>query len=356
MAAPLSLPRLSLGENRAAYRDETDGPHRIRVTHEWQENDAAQPPAPVPAPEYPLSEAEVTDSIITFSWPAADDADRYHLQVSRRPDFKYPYRTSFDVVIPTTTWSVPHTGIFSPDTTYHWRLRCRDADGVWGPWGESWTFTWRGPRVPVKVRGARKGRTITLRWRPNPRGERPVRYEVYGSDEKGFSVHKEPYESFKRGEVPGNFVGETTNTSMLVVSPTPEPPNMNKVYYRVVAIDADGTESGCSDYVELPHPFIYSDPLTTAKVGTEYRYEARCLRSLGDVQHHSKTRKTGFWDIEENTFALVEGPAWLKMNTGTGVLSSTPTAGDVGATRVKIAVENQFGGRAEQEFDVTVRR
>ncbi len=356
MAAPLSLPRLSLGENRVVYRDETDGPHRVRIIHEWQENDAAQPLAPPPAPEHPRPGAEVTDSIVTFSWPAAVGADRYHLQVSRRPDFKFPYRTSFDVIIPSTTWCVPHTGIFSPDTTYYWRLRSRNTQGVWGPWGKGWTFTWHGPRVPVTLHTKRKGRAITLRWEPNPRGTRPVRYEVYGSDEKGFSVHKEEHASFKRGQVPGNFVAETAQTSMVVVSPTADRPNMNKVYYRVVAIDANGTASGCSDYAEMPHPFVYSDPETSAKAETEYRYEAKSLHSLNDAQRDGRTGKTDFWDIEENKFTLVEGPAWLRMDEQTGALSGTPGPGDVGRVRVKIAVENQFGDRAEQGFEIIVTR
>ena len=360
MAAPVSLPRLRLGTNRVVYWDATEGEHAVRITHEWQETDAVTPLDAPAAPTYPQPGAEIRDAIVTFSWPQVAEADRYHLQVSRRPDFRFPYRTSLDVIIPGTQWCEPFTGIFGPETTYYWRLRSGDPWGVWGPWSEAWTFTWRGPRVPVHVRGEQDGRTITLHWEANPGdrqqspGERPVRYEVYGSDEKGFSTSKEPYVSYTRGQVPGNLLGETTETSMVVVSPDPQHENMNKVYYRVVAVDANGTPSGCSDYAEMPHPFIHTDPVTTARAGQAYRYEVGSLRSLNDVQHHYEEPGNQFWDIEQNQFALVEGPAWLQMEEATGVLSGTPAVGDVGPARVRIAVTNQFEGHAEQDFELTV--
>jgi len=359
LAAPVSLPRLTVGTNRVIYRDETEGPRRVEITHEWRESDAVEPLAPVESPEYPKPRAEVADSIVPFSWPAVEGADRYHLQVSRRADFRYPYRTSLDVIIPTTRWAVPFTGIFSPDTTYYWRLRCRDHGGVWGDWSRPWTFTWKGPRVPVNLRFERAGQAIMLHWEPNPRGERPVKYEVYGSDEKGFSIHKGEHDVPGRGRVPGNFLGETPETSMVVVSPTGAAA-ANRVFYRVVAIDAAGTASGCSDYVELPHPMIYTKPAATATVGRPYAYQAKSLASLGDYQSRQdptadrKRYAYRFWDVEENRFQLLEGPAWLTLDEQAGSLSGTPQADDVGTSTVRLEAANQFDARTEQQFELTV--
>ncbi len=351
MAAPQSLPRLSLGTNECVYTDETDGEHAVRITHRWRETDAVTPLQP-PVAVYPQDGAVVAESILEYSWEPVEDAQKYHLQVSRRADFAWPYRTSLDVIIPTTTWVVPFTGIYSPDVTYYWRLRTQDHWGAWGPWSESRTFTWKGPRVPVNVRLEFEGRAGTLRWEPNPRGERPLRYAVFGSDEKGFTAHREPYTRYTVGEVPGNLIAETEDTSMVVIGPAAEGENTNAVYYRVVAIDANGTESGNSDYAEAPHPFIVTDPVTTGKVGEEYRYQVKSLRSLGDVQHHYEEPRNQFWDIEQNAFALEEGPDWLSIEAETGVLSGTPPA--AGTFPVKIAVTNQFEGRAEQAFELTV--
>ncbi len=360
MAAPASLPRLRLGANRVVYTDETPGPHRVRVMHVWRETDAVKPLPPPARPTYPPPGAEVRDSILTYRWPAVKGAKRYHLQVSRRPDFRYPYRTSLDVMIPTASWTVPYTGIYSPDTTYYWRLRTQDRFGAWGRWSAAWTFRWRGPRVPVDVRAVVEGQTITLRWKPNPRGERPVRYEVYGSDEKGFSPHKTAHKVIGRGRVPGEFLAATARTSMVVAGPDAAGANCNKVFYRVVAIDAYGTASGCSDYAELPHPFIYTRPVTRARVGEPYVYQVKTLRSLGDLQckqdpeSKRKRYKYKFWDIEQPRFRLVKGPAWLRIDSKTGRLAGTPGAGDQGEADVEIEATTQFGGRAAQKLHLTV--
>jgi hypothetical protein len=291
-----------------------------------------------------------------------EGAEQYHLQVSRRPDFRFPYRPSLDVIIPRTRWSVPYAGIFSPDTVYYWRLRSCDGFGVWGQWSQPWTFQWQGPRVPVNLRIEQDGCDYVLHWEPNPRGERPVKYEVYGSDEKGFSIRKDEHEVPGLGKVPGNFLGETSETSMVVVSPDATAANANRVFYRVAAIDAGGTSSGCSDYAELPHPAIYSRPITRARVGRPYQYEVRSLRSLGDYQCKQdpavdvKQYAYRFWDIEQNRFALLAGPRWLSIDAATGRLSGTPAEADVGQVQVKLEVSNQFGGRCEQQFDLTVER
>ena len=390
LAAPASLPRLTVGTNRAVYWDATESkpgiagsasakssgpadrrsrpgtqtpatpPYRVRITHEWKESDAVQPLPPINTPQSPQPGASIGDSLVTFSWPPQQEADRYHLQVSRRSDFRYPYRPSLDVIIPSNKWTVPYTGIFSPDTTYFWRLRCRDRWGVWGAWSKPWTFAWQGPRVPMNVRFERGGATITLHWQANPRGERPVKYEVYGSDEKGFSIHKTEHQVLGRGNVPGNFFDETTATSLVVVSPTATSANANRVYYRVVAIDADGTASGCSDYAELPHPFVYTQPATSANVGRRYTYKVRSLRSLGDYQCRQdpdvnvKKYAYRFWHTEENSFKLADGSDWLTMDEQTGVLSGIPKSGDVGKASVTVRVAVQSGQHDDQRFDVTV--
>jgi len=360
LAAPVSLPRLCLATNRVRYWDDTPGKHQVQITHQWRESDAVQPLQPLDAPEHPQPGAQIRDSIVTFSWPAVEGADRYQLRVSRRPDLAYPYRPCLDVVIPTAKWTVPYTGIFSPDTTYYWRLRCRDNWGVWGDWSEPWTFTWQGPRVPTNLRFEQQEQTISLHWEPNPRGEQPVRYEVYGSDEKGFSIHKQQHNVPGRGTVPGNFLGQTADTSMLVVSPDATATAANRVFYRVVAIDAHGTQSGCSDYAELPHPFIYSKPTATAKVGQMYTYHVRSLNSLGDYQGKqdpsvkSKRYAYRFWDGEENTFKLIQGPPWLTIDAKTGILSGKPDTDNVGTVTVKVEVRSQFDGCVDQQFVLTV--
>lgn len=349
MTAPLSLPWLRRGENKFVYTDKQDGPHEVTITQEWRECHKLTPPSPPATVEYPPAGATIRDSIVTFKWPAVSAARAYHIQVSLREDFRIPYRPAYDVVIPKNEWCVPYTGMFAPDALYHWRVRCRDKWGIWSEWGPAQTFRWEGPRVPLNVRADGS----VLRWEPNPRGTRPVAYDVYGSDEKGFSIHKTAYDSYARGKVPANFLGCTTATEMPVVSPTPSHANMNRCYYRVVAVDANGTESICSDYAEMPHPHFWSKPPATAKVGAPFSYQPCVIRSLGDAQHRDEPKGNGFWEAEELTFTLRKAPSWLKLDLKTGALSGTPDL--LGRYRIELEVRTQFGGVAAQEFDLEVK-
>ncbi|NLF18417.1 MAG: hypothetical protein GX595_14365 [Lentisphaerae bacterium] len=354
MAAPLSLPRLRLGENRVVYSDRTEGPRQITVTHRWQECDqaAAAPPAAPTVPLSPLPGTTTRETFPTLSWEPVPRATAYHLRVSLRPDMALPYRPNYDLVIRSSTWSIPFRGMFSPGVQYHWRVRARSARGVWSEWSPVWTFRWDGPMVPRDVRVEPQGEGFVLRWNANPSGTRPVAYKVYGSDERGFPEHDEPYTGFKRGALPANLLGRTESTEMLVVTTTPTHDNQNRCFYRVVAVDAEGTESASSAFAELPHPHVWSRPTTTARVGEAFRYAPGVLTSLNDVQYRYEQPITKLWDAEVNRFELTEAPAWLTIDAATGVMGGVPTA--AGEAAVAMVVSNQHGGRAEQRFTLRI--
>ena len=128
--------------------------------------------------------------------------------------------------------------------------------------------------------------------------------------------------------------------------------NTNRVFYRVVAIDENGTESGSSDYAEAPHPFIYTLPPADATVGQAYTYQVKSLHSIGNLQ--MKDGKYDYYDVEVDTFGLNQGPAWLTIQSDTGVLTGTPGSADVGETTVSLEVCNQFGECDSQQFPLTV--
>jgi hypothetical protein len=312
--------------------------------------------APPPAPQQALSPAPGSTSRETFpalAWTEVPKARAYHVQMSLRPDFAIPYRPNYDLVVRSSSWSVPFRGMFSPETLYHWRVKARSTRGIWSDWSPVWTFRWQGPMVPRNVRVEPQGEEFVLRWEPNPRGERPVAYKVYGSDEKGFPEHDEPYRGYCRGDVPANLLGKTEATEMVVVTPTPNHANQNRCFYRVVAVDAHGTESASSASAELPHPHLWSRPPAMARVGEEWRYAPGVLTSLGDAQHRSNEKPVvALRDSEANRFELAEGPAWLRCNPETGELNGAPdAAGDVA---VRVTVSNQFGRRTEQGFALRV--
>jgi hypothetical protein len=101
-------------------------------------------------------------------------------------------------------------------------------------------------------------------------------------------------------------------------------------------VDAQGKQSGPSDYATAPRPTIYGKPAAQAKIGTEYRSRLQANRSLGDLRLRMVGNKetANYWDLEKPKFAIEKGPAWLTIDPATGMLSGTPDA----AGKVEMAV------------------
>jgi hypothetical protein len=376
--APLALPEMVVGENVFTYTDDSTGPRKVRITHHWVERSATRPPVAPAEAIYPPDGGESDGTDIVFRWAAAVDPDGdpvadYQFELSNRPDMRWPLSMSFYKLISRTAdavkekdkttgkeritvkpqYTLPQPGLLTPDRRYYWRVRAMDAAGVWGPWSKTWQFTARGPAHPVDITVDYDPRRklAVLRWKPNPLGRRPAKYRVYGSDEKGFTIGDRPYQSVvgvTKEEMaawnpwfPANFIAETTHAELPVLGPDVQFPTANKTYYRVVAVDEFGKRSGPSDYATAPRPVIFSKPTTTAKVGAEYRYELRANRSLGDLTARMKDGQmiSGYFHIEKPTFNLQEGPAWLKLDPATGVLSGIPSAPGKFDVTVTVALE-----------------
>jgi hypothetical protein len=359
--APLALPGMVVGDNRFVYTDQTAGPRRVRLTHAWVERSVSRPPGAPPAPVFPTEGQRTDGSDIVFRWRPPQDSGGdgiadYHFELSERADMAWPLSSNFSKLVSHTAgrgqprYAVPYIGLLTPGREYHWRARARNGKGVWGPWSKTWSFTPGGPAQPVGVTlepAQGPDGNLVLRWKPNPMGRRPVKYRVYGSDEKGFSVSDEPYRRDVGGskEVAAlalaNFVAQTSNTELAVLGAGVKLPNANKAFYRVVAVDDHGERSGPSDYAATARPFIYSKPPAGAKVGAEFRYQVAAVRSLGDLRLRVVAGKevAGFWDVEEPRFLLVRGPSWLRIDARTGVLHGVPVAAGDTAVIVKVTLE-----------------
>lgn len=90
-------------------------------------------------------------------------------------------------------YTLSQPGLLTPERRYYWHVRAMDEKGLWGPWSKTWSFSPRGPAYPLNVTldyDPAKGTGI-LRWTANPTGRPPVKYRVYGSDEKGFTIMKD---------------------------------------------------------------------------------------------------------------------------------------------------------------------
>ena len=342
MTSPHALPRLSVGQNRVEYMDESIDAPEVTVTHCWRESSSVKPPEPPAKPITPADGAKVAATTVPFEWPDNPDATHYHIQVSRRPDMRLPYRPCFDVIIDSTKHESPFSGIFNPDEAYYWRVRPRNRQGVWGSWSSVWQFEWFGPCVPVGAKYEIRDREIDISWEPNPHGAQPARYEVYGSNERGFTPSRRTHDVFGLGPREANLLASTRDTQMTVVSPDHNKPNTNCSFYRVVAIDANGVASGPSSIIELPHPFIYSAPIQAATAAAPYHYQAKSLTCLGDLQYRYTKPGYDYWEVEGHEYELIAGPAWLEMNAKTGQLTGIPTEHDVGAHKITIVCRRTY--------------
>jgi len=371
--APLTLPAMVVGENIFNYSDQTHGPRKVRIMHNWVERSTSKPPAAPPGAVNPPDRGESNGTDIVFQWEAAEVPDGgkigdYQFELSRRADMKFPLSMDFYKLISRTSDATPvrdkdgnitsaavksqYTlalpGLLTPDETYFWHVRAMNGKGLWGPWSKTWCFTARGAAYPIEVTldyDQAKG-VGTLKWKSNPVGRKPEKFRVYGSDERGFTISDQRFQStvgVTTKEMaawnpwfPANFIAETTATELAVLGPEVELPAANKTYYRVVAVDEQGKRSGPSDYATAPRPVIYSKPATVAKVGAEYRYQVCANSSLGDLsaRMQGNDQVSGYFNIEKPRFALASGPAWLKIDEATGVLSGTPDA----AGKVQVAV------------------
>lgn len=349
--APLAMQSMTVGENRFTYLEHTDNKsganaaRHLRITHAWVERSKTRPPNASPAPVSPPNGGQSDGTDIVFQWNVATDPDGdaiqdYHFQLSDRPDVRWPLSPNFDKYVSRTPdkgnprYTLPRPGLLTHGQTYYWHVRAKDANGVWGPWSDTWSFTAQGPAYPITVAMKHNADTATgtLSWSANPVGRAPARYRIYGSDEKGFTVHDTPY-AVKLGDTkeltnpfPANFVAEVTGTSLEVVGVGSTLPNANKAYYRVVAVDGNGKRSGDSEYVEALRPFIYSTPVTRAPAGQPYRYQVKAIRSLGDFTRRDAAKpKPGakFWKIEPLKFSLTQKPAWMSINADTGLITGT---------------------------------
>ncbi len=359
--APFALPDLAVGANKLTYSDQSPGGRKVRITHEWVERSASHPPVAPESPIYPPAGGESDGTEIAFQWMPAHDPDGgaiadYQFELSNRADMRWPLSMSFDKLVSKTgdsekakstgtravpcQYTLPQPGLLAPDRKYYWRVRAVNAKGVWGDWSPTWTFTARGPSYPITVRlDYDAARSVgILRWQANPAGRRAVKYRIYGSDEKGFTVADTPQPGMvgvTKDEMaawnptfPANFIAETTAAEFTVLGTSVTLPSANKTYYRVVAIDDSGKRSGPSDYAAAPQPVIYSPPVLAAKTGAEYRYPVLATRSLGDLSARMKNGQqvNGYFDIEQPRYTLDRAPSWLKIDEQTGLLSGTPDA------------------------------
>ncbi len=351
----LAMPGLQLGANVISYRDETPVAHSIEITHSWLESYANSPPNQVTSALSPPDGGTVLGSKLQFRWQPATDVDGdsiadYEFILSDRPDVRWALSSNFHQVVSVTPdaelaqFTLQHTGLLEFRTLSITGECARGAilACAWGPMERGlFLLPTRTPHPPenVALTVDPNGRTATLTWNPAATGEAPVSYhKVYGSDEKGFTISDSQYPVWvgNQGDsntltspFAANILTTTTTSSIQVVGASLNASASNRTFYRVVAVDAFGIESGPSDYAELSRPFIFTQPATTATVGAQYEYDAKTIASLGDVAINddlgSDEYAATFWDIEHPIYSISGAPNGISINSSNGIVSGVPS-------------------------------
>lgn len=143
--APHALPTLRANtENQIEVRFQPVAGAGLQVSHDYQYRDYIPPPTAPPAPINPPDGGYVTTTSPRLEWePSATSATITQREVMICWDE--------DGVLPITPplwqqltispqWKITD-GWLLEEETYYWRVRSRDSLGVWGPWGDSWSFT-----------------------------------------------------------------------------------------------------------------------------------------------------------------------------------------------------------------------
>ncbi len=386
--AYLSLPALKSGVNNIVYKDETTGPHKLKITRTWDENYTNHPPQPPETPVYPADNSKVSNTPFEFSWPAAldEDGDKisdYRFQLSNYADMRWPLSANFDKLISHTVnqgksaYKIPLSGLLNSGEKYYWRVKAQDEAGLWSDWSKTWSFVPTGVMVPENLRLEKTANMLTLVWDTSFSKESAGFFELYGSDEKGFTPSKTEYDvvsstyfdneqgiKHRLKKFPPNFITTVKENRYKIFDSDKQQRIKPYAYYRVVAVGANGSISGPSAIIEIYRPFIYSKPTYKLAVNMPYEYQLKSVCSIGDLQSRPVKQATAggllvnrylasFYGGDNLKFSLLLAPGWLKIkqtDAGTALIYGKPqTYNGRGTSRVIALVTDDF-----MNFDIQV--
>ena len=330
---PLAMPGVVLGDNRFLYSDETSGARKVRITHIWNEcdGDIAIPSAPVAVS--PADGKKTQGTGIQFKWDGGNSpapAD-YEFELSEFADMRWALSPNFHKLVSrtadrgTSSYTLPSAGLLNPGQTYYWRVRGRSRAGVWGQWSKTFSFSAEAPAVPVKAAAIldRARRTVRLAWGTGEGGTVPMRFRIYGSNERGFSANDKPFR-YNAGldgirQAPANLLLETQEASPSIEIAE----SLWRAYYRVVAVDREGRASGPSTMAEMPHPLIVTGTLPAARA--RHFYEARIdtnasIGHLVGADEHGQPYQLRYRGGDDLSFEMQGAPPELSIDD-TGLIS-----------------------------------
>lgn len=355
--ARLAMPGVVLGDNGFFYSDQTQGEHRVRITHTWDECDAAISLPGIPVALEPADGKTFDGTRVKFVWsagPGAQPAD-YEFELSEFADMRWALSSNFHKLIShtadrgTASYTLTSDGLLNPGQKYFWHVRARAANHTWGPWSRTVAFMSVAPAVPLDVKASfdSASRTVHLAWRKGEAGTAPSRYRIYGSSERAFTANDKPYDYNAgldgTGKAPGNLLLETIASSSSIVIPEA----LWRPYYRVVAVDNHDRISGPSAMAELMHPLLAaSGSLPVAHKNSFYKAQVATSASIGHLvsaEEDGKPYQLRFRTSDELEYSLEGAPSGLTIDS-MGIIAGFVEAASKNSYRVTVRVKDKRRG------------
>ena len=218
----------------------------------------------------------------TLKWNAVNGAAKYEVYRARSQNGNYSkYSTQ-------TSTGYTNSAYLTSGSTYYYKVRALDANGTAGPWSDVVAVTCRlGLTAPSVTGGNDSQGRPTLTWNAVTGA---AKYEVYRARSKSGDY-------IKYSTVTGTSY---TNTSYIE--------NGNTYYYKVRALDANGTAGAWSSVVSVTYKQTLPAPTVTGgndsqgrptlkwdKVAGAAKYEVYRARSLnGDYIKYSTVTGTSY--------------------------------------------------------------
>lgn len=241
---PNAIPKLDAGNNLIKLQGYHGNNIDVKIGMEFTPLENASLPAEVQFPLFPQNGQSVSGSKFKFQWrfPSLINiatVTDYRVQVSERTDFKTVVSSTFDHFDETIEQSqlgifqIPQRGLLQSNKTYYWRVAYRRNDGVWSNWSSSWSFTITAPKPPRLVIDNSLADKIIIKALSQSSNNRiSEKFILKGNNKLGFKWED------------GITVDTLTSDSILISGR-----DANKIFsfYRAVAIDDNGVESGPSE-------------------------------------------------------------------------------------------------------------
>jgi hypothetical protein len=225
-----------------------------------------------------------------------------------------------------------------PGEVEHWTYQ--NTGGGWDHpihlhFEEGVTMNRGNDSIPATERLVRKD---VWRLRPNGAVKFQVRFGEYGGAYVNH-CHNTVHEDFAllmRYQVLTDKDNPKSSNLHVDIIPTPIP-SPDGCTYMTPEVLAEGNPLGNGVTVSAA-PVIASVPILAATVGTVYSYDVNATDANGDTL----------------TYSLDTAPVGMDIHAATGLITWTPTAGQVGANQVTVRVADPKSLFATQSFTITV--